>query len=97
VLTFAFGELGLMPDDFYALTWNQYILKCQGFFNREKKEWERIGWATWNGMRVHVNKGMPTYKKFMSFIYQDDEIKDMDRIKEQMNKAMIKYLDNARN
>jgi hypothetical protein len=48
-------------------------------------------------MRVHVNKGMPTYKKFMSFIYQDDEIKDMDRIKEQMNKAMIKYLDNARN
>jgi hypothetical protein len=33
----------------------------------------------------------------MSFIYQDDEIKDMDRIKEQMNKAMIKYLDNARN
>jgi hypothetical protein len=48
-------------------------------------------------MRVHVNKGMPTYKKFMSFIYEDDEIKDMDRIKEQMNKAMIKYLDNARN
>jgi hypothetical protein len=40
---------------------------------------------------------MPTYKKFMSFIYEEDEIKDMDRIKEQMNKAMIKYLDNARN
>jgi hypothetical protein len=33
----------------------------------------------------------------MSFIYQDDEIKDMDKIKEQMNKAMIKYLENARN
>ena len=96
-MIFAFGELDLMPDDFYALTWNQYILKCQGFFNREKKEWERIGWATWNGMRVHVNKGMPTYKKFMSFIYQDEEIKDMDKIKEQMNKAMIKYLANARN
>jgi hypothetical protein len=40
---------------------------------------------------------MPTYKKFMSFIYQDDEIKDMDKIKEQMNRAMIKYLENARN
>jgi hypothetical protein len=42
VLTFAFGEMGMMPKDFYALTWNQYILKCQGFFNKEKKEWERI-------------------------------------------------------
>jgi hypothetical protein len=48
-------------------------------------------------MRVHVNKGMPTYKKFMSFIYEDEQIKDMDRIKEQMNKAMLKYLQDARN
>jgi hypothetical protein len=40
---------------------------------------------------------MPTYKKFMSFIYEDEQIKDMDRIKEQMNKAMLKYLENARN
>jgi hypothetical protein len=48
-------------------------------------------------MRVHVNKGMPSFKKFMSFIYQDDEIKDMDKIKETMNKAMLKYLQDARN
>jgi hypothetical protein len=40
---------------------------------------------------------MPTYKKFMSFIYEDEQIKDMDRIKEQMNKAMLKYLQDARN
>jgi hypothetical protein len=33
----------------------------------------------------------------MSFIYEDEQIKDMDRIKEQMNKAMLKYLENARN
>lgn len=89
--------MGMMPKDFYALTWNQYCLKCQGFFNKEKKGWERIGWATWNGMRVHVNKGMPSFKKFMSFIYQDDEIKDMEKIKETMNKAMLKYLQDARN
>ena len=97
MLTFAFGEMGLMPDDFYALTWNQYILKCQGFLNKERKEWERIGWATWNGMRVHVQKGMPSYKKFMSFLYQDEQVKDIDQIKELMRKATQKYLDNARN
>jgi hypothetical protein len=33
----------------------------------------------------------------MSFIYEDEQIKDMDRIKEQMNKAMLKYLQDARN
>jgi hypothetical protein len=33
----------------------------------------------------------------MSFIYQDEEVKDIDRIKETMNKAMSKYLENARN
>ena len=91
-MTFAYGELGLMPDEFYALTWNQYLMKCQGFFNKEKKEWERIGWATWNCMRVHVSKGMPSYKKFMSFLNQDEQIKDLDKIKEFMNKAMSKYL-----
>jgi len=88
--------MGMMPNDFYALTWNQYCLKCQGFFNKEKKEWERVGWGTWNAMSVHVSKGMPSFKKFMSFIYHDEEIKDMDRIKEQMNKAMSKYIENAR-
>jgi hypothetical protein len=48
-------------------------------------------------MRVHVNKGMPSFKKFMAFIYENDEIADMDIIKEQMNKAMLKYLEDARN
>ncbi len=86
-----------MPDDFYALTWNQYILKCQGFFNKEKKEWERIGWSTWNMMTPHVSNGMPSYKKFMSFIYKDEEIKDIEKIKEMMNREMAKYMNNARN
>jgi hypothetical protein len=33
----------------------------------------------------------------MSFIYEDEVVKDMDKIKDQMNKAMLKYLENARN
>jgi len=93
VLKFAYGELGLMPKEFYALTWHQYCLKCQGFFNKDKKEWERIGWATWNAMRVHVSKGMPTYKKFMSFLYENDGIDktELEAMKELMNKATEKY------
>lgn len=83
-----------MPDEFYTLTWNQYCLKCQGFFNKEKREWERIGWATWNGMRVHVSKGMPSYKKFMAFLYEDEQMSNdrLKQIKETMNKAMSRYL-----
>lgn len=84
-----------MPEQFYSLTWNQYCLKCQGFFNKDKKEWERVGWATWNAMRVHVSKGMPTYKKFMKFLYEDEQMRteQVDRIKDTMNKAMAKYIE----
>ncbi len=97
MLTFAFGELGLMPSDFYALTWNQYCLKCQGFFNKDKKEWERVGWATYNAVRVHVSKGMPTYKKFMSFLYENEEMKadKLDKIKAIMNKKMALYIEQS--
>lgn len=63
--------------------------------NKDKKEWERIGWATWNAMRVHVTKGMPSYKKFMSFLYENDAIKkaELDAIKLVMNNAVKKYKD----
>lgn len=85
--------MGMMPEQFYSLTWNQYCLKCKGFFDKDKKEWERVGWATWNAIRVHVTKGMPTYKKFMKFLYEDEEIENVDRIKEIMNKATAKYIE----
>ena len=84
-----------MPEQFYALTWNQYCLMCQGFFNKDKKEWERVGWATYNAIRVHVQKGMPSYKRFMSFLYENDAIKDdqLDKIKGIMNKKTAEYIE----
>jgi hypothetical protein len=44
-------------------------------------------------MRVHVSKGMPTYKKFMSFLYENDGIdkSELEAMKELMNKATEKY------
>lgn len=83
-----------MPSQFYSLTWNQYCLKCQGYFNRDKKEWERVGWATWNAIRVHVSKGMPSYKQFMKFLYEDDEMEQdkLDAMKKLMNAATEKYV-----
>jgi hypothetical protein len=84
-----------MPKDFYALTWNQYCLKCQGFFNKDKKEWERVGWATYNAVRVHISKGMPSYKKFMSFLYEGEVMKDDQKelIKAIMNKKTAEYVE----
>lgn len=84
-----------MPEQFYSLTWNQYCLKCEGFFNKDKKEWERVGWATYNAVAIHVKKGaMPSFKKFMRFLYQTEPMQKatLDKIKETMNKAMAKYI-----
>lgn len=53
-----------MPKDFYGLTWNQYCLKCKGYYDRENKEWERIRWMTWNIVSPHVKK-MPSLERFL--------------------------------
>ncbi len=87
--------MGLMPDQFYALTWNQYCIRCRGFFAKEKKQWERTGWATYNAVRVHVSKGMPSYKKFMSFLYEGEEMRDEQKelIKAIMNRKTAEYVE----
>lgn len=30
-----------MPEQFWAMTWNDYHRACQGFYHRQELEWER--------------------------------------------------------
>lgn len=52
-----------MPDQFYSLTWNQYLLKCKGYNNKIEKEKEVIRFATWSIINPNVTK-MPPIQKF---------------------------------
>lgn len=38
----AFGELSLMPDDFYGLTWNEFNLKLEGYQKRITRDKEAL-------------------------------------------------------
>jgi len=52
-----------MPDQFYSLTWNQYLLKCKGYLNKEDKLNEVIRFSVWSMINPHVSK-MPSKEKF---------------------------------
>lgn len=40
-MDFALGELGLRPDEFWALSWPEYDAACRGYQTRQVREWER--------------------------------------------------------
>jgi hypothetical protein len=55
--------MGLMPDQFYSLTWNQYVLKYRGYHNKIEKHKEVIRFATWSIINPNVTK-MPPIESF---------------------------------
>jgi len=46
-LAFGISELGLLPKDFWHLTFFEYNLLCEGYFTRQVREWERTRFLAW--------------------------------------------------
>jgi hypothetical protein len=38
----AFGEFGMDRKQYLSTTWSEFQLKCEGYFNREQREWQRV-------------------------------------------------------
>ena len=45
--SYAFGELGLKPSEYYALTEKEYLLMCEGYRAKEIKELRLIRRQCW--------------------------------------------------
>jgi len=40
-LALAFGEIGLLPDEFYRMSWKEFFLTAKGFYKKYWNEWEQ--------------------------------------------------------
>lgn len=54
MLDFALGELGLLPDDFWNLTWGDYIRIRDGFFKRNEINWLHTRYLA--SIMVNINR-----------------------------------------
>lgn len=77
-----------MPEQFYALTWNQYVLKCRGYHNKIEKHKEVIRFATWNIINPNVTK-MPPIERFWPLASDNTESGDdkVERLKQRLIQA----------
>ena len=54
-------SFGLLPDNFWDLTFHEYFLMQRGVYeyenSKEKREWERIRWLACVLMQPHKKKG----------------------------------------
>lgn len=53
---YAFGELGLLPAEFYDLTWSQYQRYALGYQIRQDKEWIRTANVMWAAITPHTKR-----------------------------------------
>lgn len=84
--------MGLMPDQFYSLTWNQYLIKTKGYLRKCEKDKELMRWAVWHVMAPHVKK-MPSMEKLLALSTDNVESPEemANRIKERLIKAGRKF------
>lgn len=66
ILSLAFGEVGLLPSDFYIMSWREFFLKLRGHTNKEYKKWEHTRFIGHSVYANHPNrKKMPSITKFL--------------------------------
>jgi hypothetical protein len=60
VLAFATGQIGLSPGEFWALSWAEYDVMCEGYAKkqeeRNKLQWEATRWMTFYLLNIQVEK-----------------------------------------
>ena len=65
-MALAFGEIGLLPDDFYRMSWKEFFLTAKGFYKKYWNEWEQtrlIAYTT--ATTVQSKKRLPSMRKWM--------------------------------
>ncbi|WP_156108933.1 hypothetical protein [Hymenobacter sp. APR13] len=61
---FALGELGMLPEDFWNLTWQEYEYARYGHRVRELNEWKRTRRICWQMVNLVADKFIPESKIF---------------------------------
>ena len=49
--------MGLKPWEFWALTFGEYDLLCEGYFTRQTRDWERTRFLAWAMLTPHTEPG----------------------------------------
>lgn len=82
-----------MPSQFYALTWNQYQLMLQGYFDKIEREKDQMRWAVWHIMAPHVKK-MPSMENLLPL--STDKIETPEEMAKRIKDRMLKALNNGK-
>jgi len=62
----AFGEIGLLPDDFYRMSWREFFLTVKGYDNKKWKEWEHTRLISYTiASTKRTKKRLPSMRKWM--------------------------------
>jgi len=78
MLQIAFGQIGMNPADFWRMSWRDFQLKQQGFFelkNSEyKSEWERARFVAFYTLAPHdVKRRLHSYQDLIRFPWEKSE------------------------
>ena len=62
MLDFALGEVGLLPEQFWGLTWAEYERAAAGYQRRQAREWERTRELLVQQHNLHAKKPLTAHK-----------------------------------
>lgn len=69
----AFGQIGIKPDDFYRMDWEDFFLLRKGFFEKRIYEQRLLRRITFIMVSPYMKQGMTEESLFE--IFGDDEIR----------------------
>jgi len=82
VLALAFGELELLPDEFYKMSWKEFYLMVKGYNKRYWLGWEHTRLLSYTmASTVQRKKRLPSMKKWMPLPTDDKVSKSFDESK----------------
>ena len=97
----AFGQIGLLPDDFYSLDFDDYLLLRKGYIERVKNESVLLRFQTALICEALVGKGNGT--RFVMDSWQLDSKADLSQeqvrqlLKAKREKEALKRIKNKQN
>ncbi len=69
IIKFAVGELELTRWEFLQLRWDEYSYKCEGYFKKEERAWEKARWITYCSLVGNPNiKGGSKPSTFQAYL-----------------------------
>lgn len=83
MLSFAFGEMGMSPYEFYSMTIAQYALKARGFRKANVRKWEHTRKICHVMATIHSTQRIPREDTWWPL--ETDEKEDVFLDAEKMN------------